>query len=1106
MPNNNSKKESSLDVQMEENIETNNVRACFYRGSLIGEDDSYAALSICGGLSGIIQTSLGDFIIQPYPDSKEASSTKYGFTKGAKDNRVPLILYRMSSLRDVYHDLTNDFHHKHQHHKRRTRRSSGRIYYNPNRRYTVELFVVVDKEALVKIQHINPTTFVLNLFNMVGMYYAQKSLGIQVHIAVTDILFMRRNEPEIIYRKGPGYTLNNFCRWIYDQRYRRQQFDHAVLLTGQKMCPGTHCNSVGYGRIGDMCMERSSCSLVRLRGLHSALIAAHEIGHSFGLEHDHPLVNGCNPSEETIMKPQITKHTEHYVWSHCSRDSLHKFLRSKDSFCLLKTSDRHYRHFDDKLPGENYEADMQCKLRHGPEYRYCSDLTTIDLCSQLWCVKGNQPCNSGLFPAAAGTPCGRSVFDKSRGSPQLWCLDYKCVPKDPNFKFKDLENFQGSYINGYWENWSAWSGCPTECGGGIRMRTRLCLKRQHQIGKPRCNGPSVEQGVCNLNKCRPGIPDPREKQCRSFNGKVYMGARWIWSAYREFNFGKKQCMLYCVNNNDNKAHRMRYAVDDGTLCNTISNDVCIKGVCTHVGCDLQLNSTARLDRCCVCGGDGSSCTFTRTTFNAQGKMYGIVDLVVLPEGACSVTITERSVTKNSLAIANVARTYQFNYRGNIDEGKHILNGQSISYKKTRGYNIYKTMDSIKIEGPLKESIKVQLYYVERNPGVVVSYSKPKSHSKSFPRLHHGVPYSALKPVSTGYLPPMIYKWMDVVEKECSNKCGTGGERIINNKCKSVWTKEVVNSTLCRSLPRPAPRKFKCPRKECPPRWVAGAWTLCSKKCGTGKQKRKLYCKQKTALGFDKHIQKELCLKLKKPVRSRNCNNQPCKAKWRASKWSSCSVTCGKGYKRRRVDCMQKVNRRWTAMPETVCSHSHKPQSTRTCRTRKKCPKTKRYQWVASAWGECSKSCGYGGLQRKILRCTRYDRKTNSLTPKPNKNCQHIPKPKMILTRKCAQQNECSKWTVSSWTRCSQSCGMYGVQTRAVKCVVNEHWQVNPLRCRQSQKPQTKQRCNTFACPTASLESSCTDVMGWCYVAVARNMCESPLIKKRCCKSCSTREQ
>ncbi|CAI9714797.1 disintegrin and metalloproteinase with thrombospondin motifs 16-like [Octopus vulgaris] len=855
MPNNNSKKESSLDVQMEENIETNNVRACFYRGSLIGEDDSYAALSICGGLSGIIQTSLGDFIIQPYPDSKEASSTKYGFTKGAKDNRVPLILYRMSSLRDVYHDLTNDFHHKHQHHKRRTRRSSGRIYYNPNRRYTVELFVVVDKEALVKIQHINPTTFVLNLFNMVGMYYAQKSLGIQVHIAVTDILFMRRNEPEIIYRKGPGYTLNNFCRWIYDQRYRRQQFDHAVLLTGQKMCPGTHCNSVGYGRIGDMCMERSSCSLVRLRGLHSALIAAHEIGHSFGLEHDHPLVNGCNPSEETIMKPQITKHTEHYVWSHCSRDSLHKFLRSKDSFCLLKTSDRHYRHFDDKLPGENYEADMQCKLRHGPEYRYCSDLTTIDLCSQLWCVKGNQPCNSGLFPAAAGTPCGRSVFDKSRGSPQLWCLDYKCVPKDPNFKFKDLENFQGSYINGYWENWSAWSGCPTECGGGIRMRTRLCLKRQHQIGKPRCNGPSVEQGVCNLNKCRPGIPDPREKQCRSFNGKVYMGARWIWSAYREFNFGKKQCMLYCVNNNDNKAHRMRYAVDDGTLCNTISNDVCIKGVCTHVGCDLQLNSTARLDRCCVCGGDGSSCTFTRTTFNAQGKMYGIVDLVVLPEGACS-----------------------------------------------------------------------------------------------------------------------------------------------------------------------------------------------------------------------------------------------------------CSVTCGKGYKRRRVDCMQKVNRRWTAMPETVCSHSHKPQSTRTCRTRKKCPKTKRYQWVASAWGECSKSCGYGGLQRKILRCTRYDRKTNSLTPKPNKNCQHIPKPKMILTRKCAQQNECSKWTVSSWTRCSQSCGMYGVQTRAVKCVVNEHWQVNPLRCRQSQKPQTKQRCNTFACPTATLESSCTDVMGWCYVAVARNMCESPLIKKRCCKSCSTREQ
>lgn len=49
-PNNSSNKESPLGVQMEENIETNNVRACFYRGSLIGEEDSYAAMSICGGL------------------------------------------------------------------------------------------------------------------------------------------------------------------------------------------------------------------------------------------------------------------------------------------------------------------------------------------------------------------------------------------------------------------------------------------------------------------------------------------------------------------------------------------------------------------------------------------------------------------------------------------------------------------------------------------------------------------------------------------------------------------------------------------------------------------------------------------------------------------------------------------------------------------------------------------------------------------------------------------------------------------------------------------------------------------------------------------------
>ncbi|GAB1597436.1 A disintegrin and metalloproteinase with thrombospondin motifs 16 [Argonauta hians] len=1092
-------KNSSENDPMEKSIEMNNVRGCFYRGSLIGEEDSYAAISICGGLSGMIQTSLGDFIVRPYPNTKETNSKT---DKDLNKNIIPLILYRMSSLRDVYQDLTNDFHSKYHHHKRRSRRSAGQLYDNPNKRYTVELFVVVDKEALEKIKHINPTTFVLNIFNMVGMYYAQKSLGIQIHIAVTDILFMRRNEPEIIYRKGPGYTLNNFCKWIYNQRYRRQQFDHAVLLTGQKMCPGSHCNSVGYGRIGEMCMERSSCSLVRLRGLHSSLIAAHEIGHSFGLEHDHPLVNGCNPDEETIMKPQITKHTEHYVWSQCSRISLHKFLRSKDSICLLKTSSRYYRHFDDKLPGENYEADMQCKLRHGPGYRYCKELTTVDLCSQLWCVKGNEPCNSGLFPAAAGTPCGSSVNERNRNGPQLWCLDYKCVPKNPNFKFKDLQNFQGSYISGYWENWSSWSRCPVRCGGGLRIRTRLCLKRQHQIGKPRCYGLSVEQGVCNIDRCRHGVLDSREKQCRSFNDKVYMGARWRWSAYRDFTSGKKQCMLYCVNNSDNKAHRMRYAVDDGTLCNTITNDVCVKGVCTSVGCDRVLNSTTKLDRCCVCGGDGSSCTYSHSSFNAQGKMNTITDLTILPKGACSISISERSVTKNAIAITNVARTYQFNYQGNTKEGKHVLNGQRINYKKTHGYNIYKTMDSIKIEGPLKESIKLQLFTVEHNPGVVVSYTKPKPHIKSSSGSHHDKSYSALKPVSTGYLPPMVYKWTEVIEKECSNKCGTGGERVINSLCKSVWTKETVNASLCHTLMKPATRKFKCPRKECPPRWVAGAWTLCSKNCGTGKQRRKLYCKQKTALGFDKHIQKATCHNLKKPIRSRNCNTQPCKAKWRASKWTACSVTCGKGLKRRRVDCRQKVNRQWEVIPDSLCAHSKKPQSIRTCRTRKKCPKTRNYQWVASAWTECSKSCGYGGLQRKHLRCAKYDRNTNSLKPRPIKNCEQIPKPNIILIRKCTHLTECIKWSTSSWTHCSHSCGIYGVQSRTVRCIVNGHWQVSPFRCRQLTKPRITQPCNVFACPASAPSPPCTDMLGWCYVAVSRNMCTNPLVKKRCCKSCS----
>ena len=55
---------------------------------------------------------------------------------------------------------------------------------------------------------------------------------------------------------------------------------------------------------------------------------------------------------------------------------------------------------------------------------------------------------------------------------------------------------------------------------------------------------------------------------------------------------------------------------------TIPGDICVRGVCVRVGCDNKLWSQARVDKCGVCKGDGSTCRALRRTFKLVSNAYG----------------------------------------------------------------------------------------------------------------------------------------------------------------------------------------------------------------------------------------------------------------------------------------------------------------------------------------------------------------------------------------------------------------------------------------------------------------------------------------------------
>ena len=55
-------------------------------------------------------------------------------------------------------------------------------------------------------------------------------------------------------------------------------------------------------------------------------------------------------------------------------------------------------------------------------------------------------------------------------------------------------------IDCVWNDYSEWTSCSKDCGGGMRSRTRT-IKVSASNGGNDCSGPETEEEPCNTNKC-----------------------------------------------------------------------------------------------------------------------------------------------------------------------------------------------------------------------------------------------------------------------------------------------------------------------------------------------------------------------------------------------------------------------------------------------------------------------------------------------------------------------------------------------------------------------------------------------------------------------------
>ncbi|XP_022324387.2 uncharacterized protein LOC111125156 [Crassostrea virginica] len=219
-------------------------------------------------------------------------------------------------------------------------------------------------------------------------------------------------------------VLNAVRNWI-KVTTELPQHDHAMMFTRYDFTSGSSSDVAGLAYLKSLCTDRS-VSVVEDRFDFSVLtVAAHELGHGLGAEHD-GLNNACASSDSYIMAAVSSPVDNRNPWkfSSCSVNYFTTYINqlNRDNInCMTVQNsggDETLAKYT-SLPGEVYDADSQCRHIIGPGSSFCRAIygqNFSSICTKLWCqsIDVSGQCISSI--GGDGLRCGN----------KKWCILGEC--------------------------------------------------------------------------------------------------------------------------------------------------------------------------------------------------------------------------------------------------------------------------------------------------------------------------------------------------------------------------------------------------------------------------------------------------------------------------------------------------------------------------------------------------------------------------------------------------------------------------------------------------------------------------------------------------------